>query len=163
MWPIYAAGYGGWELFPFARAGATCSNNLTPVPFPSIFESQLPLYFAEKDNGTLRLKPEETIYTLWIGTNDVGATALLTGSQVAGVTLVDTVSCAVNWVKTLYKSGARNFVFQNVCYFLISLPFGAHIIVDGPSPTRAFVFSQFIPQSLLDRATKYYRVERLHD
>ena len=117
VWPVYAAGYGGWELLPFARAGATCSNNLTPVPFPSIFESQLPLYLAEKDNGTLRLNPEETIYTLWIGTNDVGATALLTGSQVAGVTLVDTVSCAVNWVKTLYKSGARNFVFQNVSYF----------------------------------------------
>ena len=84
------------------------------MPFPSLFETQLPLYFTEKANGTLRLEPNETIYTLWIGTNDVGASALLTGHQTPGVTLVDTVSCSINWVKTLYESGARNFLFQNV-------------------------------------------------
>ena len=80
-----------------------------------MFESQLPAFFAEKANGSLvALKPEDTIYTLWIGTNDVGVGALLTGSQTLGVTVVDTVTCAVNWVQTLYKSGARNFIFQNV-------------------------------------------------
>ena len=52
--------------------------------------------------------------TLWIGTNDVGVNALLTGSQTPGVTVVDTVTCAVDWVQTLYDSGARNFIFQNV-------------------------------------------------
>ena len=113
-WPVYAAGYGNFKLFPFARSGATCSNNLTSRPFPSLFESQLPLYLTETRNHSLRLDPTSTIYTLWIGTNDVGANALLTGSQAPGVTLVDTVSCAVNWVKTLYASGARNFLFQNV-------------------------------------------------
>ncbi|CAL1698361.1 unnamed protein product [Somion occarium] len=113
-WPIYAARDGNFKLFPFARSGATCSNNLTSVPFPSLFESQLPLYFSEKANGSLRLIPDETIYTLWIGTNDVGDTALLTGHQAPGVTLVDTVSCAVNWISTLYNSGARNFLFQNM-------------------------------------------------
>ncbi|KAI0657945.1 hypothetical protein C8Q70DRAFT_250112 [Cubamyces menziesii] len=114
VWPVYAAQDGHFKLFPFAKSGATCSNNLTARPFPSVFESQLPLYFAEKSNGTLRLNPEETIYTLWIGTNDVGANALLTGSQPPGVSVVDTVSCAVNWVKVMYASGARNFVFQNM-------------------------------------------------
>lgn len=113
-WPIYAARDGNFALHPFARSGATCSNNLTFRPFPSVFESQLPTYFAEVQNGSLRLNPEETVYTLWIGTNDVGVSALLTGGQAPGVTIVDTVSCAVNWIKTLYKSGARNFVFQNV-------------------------------------------------
>ena len=58
------------------------------MPFPSLFETQLPLYFTEKANGSLRLEPDETIYTLWIGTNDVGASALLTGHQTPGVTLV---------------------------------------------------------------------------
>ena len=111
---MYAARDGDFQLFPFARSGATCSNNITFRPFPSVFESQLPLYFAEKANGTLRLNPEETIYTLWIGTNDLGANALLTGGGANGVTVVDVVSCAVNWVKTLYRSGARNFLFQNV-------------------------------------------------
>ena len=114
MWPVFAAQDGHFNLFPFAKSGATCSNNLTARPFPSVFESQLPLYFAEKANGSLRLRPEETMYTLWIGTNDVGANALLTGSQTPGVTIVDTVACAVNWIQVLYASGARNFIFQNV-------------------------------------------------
>ncbi|RDX40992.1 hypothetical protein OH76DRAFT_1412498 [Lentinus brumalis] len=114
MWPVFAAKDGNFNLFPFAKSGATCSNNLTARPFPSVFESQLPTFFAEKANGSLKLNPEETIYTLWIGTNDVGVGALLTGSQTPGVTIVDTVACAVNWVTVLYASGARNFIFQNM-------------------------------------------------
>ncbi|PIL25383.1 hypothetical protein GSI_13273 [Ganoderma sinense ZZ0214-1] len=84
--PVYAAQEGNFSLFPFAKSGATCSNTLTPRPFLSVFEYQLPTYFAEKANGSLgALRPEQTIYTLWIGTND-----------------------------TLYNSGARNFIFQNM-------------------------------------------------
>ncbi|KAF8896578.1 GDSL lipase/esterase [Infundibulicybe gibba] len=111
-WPVYAAGYASLKLAPFARAGATCSNNLTFRPFPSVFESQLPLYFEETRNRTLKLEPEETLYTLWIGTNDLGVSALLTGSDTAS--LVDVTECMVNWVKALYASGARNFLFQNM-------------------------------------------------
>ena len=115
MWPVFAAQDGNFDLFPFAKSGATCSNNLTDRPFPSVFESQLPAVFAEKANGSLAaLKPEDTIYTLWIGTNDVGDNALLTGHGAPGVTLVDVVGCAVNWVEVMYNSGARNFIFQNV-------------------------------------------------
>lgn len=113
-WPLYVADYANLTLFPFARAGATCSNNLTEKPFPSVFESQLPTFFEEVQNGTIKVNFEETIFTLWIGTNDVGVGALLTGDQKPNVTLVDTVSCAVNWVKALYEKGARNFIFQNV-------------------------------------------------
>ena len=94
--------------------GATCTDKLTPRIYPSVFESQLPTYFAEVANGTIDVNINETMFTLWIGTNDVGASALLTGHQTPGVTLVDTVSCSINWVKTLYESGARNFLFQNV-------------------------------------------------
>ena len=110
---MYAAGYAHVALHPFARAGATCSNNLTFRPFPPLFESQLPLYFTETANGSLNVPAEETIYTLWIGTNDLGVSALLTGSD-PGVSLVEVAECMVNWVKVLYESGARNFIFQNV-------------------------------------------------
>ena len=102
------------DRIPFAKSGAPCSNNLTARPFPSLFEDELPLYFTQTANGSLKLDPAETIYTLWIGTNDVGDGALLTGHGAPGVTVVDTVTCAVNWVQTLYDSGARNFIFQNV-------------------------------------------------
>ncbi|KZT00212.1 carbohydrate esterase family 16 protein [Laetiporus sulphureus 93-53] len=113
-WPVYAAMYGGFTLYPYAKAGATCSNYLTPRLFPSVFEDELPLYFTQKENGSLELDPTSTMYTLWIGTNDVGVGELITGQQTAGVTLVNTVSCAVEWVNVLYLSGARNFVFQNM-------------------------------------------------
>lgn len=121
-WPIYAADYGHLKLFPFARSGATCSNNLTFRPFPSLYESQLPLYFTEKQNGTLKAAAaSDTIYTLWIGTNDVGVNSLLVGQGVPGTSVVDTTTCAVSWVNTLYESGARNFIFQNVSSLLVDI------------------------------------------
>jgi len=123
-WPVYAAGYSHTALHPFARSGATCSNNLTFRPFPPVFESQIPLYLTEKANGSLRLPPDETIYTLWIGTNDLGVSALLTGSD-PGVTLVEVMDCHVNWVKTLYESGARNFIFQNMIPLELTILYAA--------------------------------------
>ncbi|KAF9803874.1 hypothetical protein IEO21_09547 [Rhodonia placenta] len=113
-WPVYAAMYGNFSLYPYAKAGATCSNKLVDRPYGSVTEYQLPLYLTEKDNGSLELDPDVTVYTLWIGTNDNGAGGILTGDQTPGVTLVDTITCAMDWVKTLYTSGARNFVFQNM-------------------------------------------------
>lgn len=61
----------------------------------------------------MKLAASQTIYVLWIGTNDVGVSALLTDPN-PGVTVVDTTNCAVNWVRTLYQLGARNFLFMNV-------------------------------------------------
>ncbi|KAG5350929.1 hypothetical protein C0989_008646 [Termitomyces sp. Mn162] len=111
-WPTYAADYAQVSLYPFARAGATCSNNITFRPFPPLFESQLPLYFTEKNNGSLNLDAKKTLYTLWIGTNDLGVNSLISGNNNAS--LVDVANCMVDWVKVLYESGARNFLFQNV-------------------------------------------------
>ncbi|KAJ7148757.1 GDSL lipase/esterase [Mycena crocata] len=135
-WPVYAADYAHVALHPFARAGATCSNNLTFRPFPSLFESQLPLYFTETANGSLQLPSENTIYTLWIGTNDLGVSALLTGSD-PGVTLVDVTECMVNWVKVLYQSGARNFIFQNMIPLELTILYAA-----DSYPNRYWVFER---------------------
>jgi phospholipase/lecithinase/hemolysin len=120
QWPVYASGYAHVNLFPFARSGATCSNNITSRPFPSLFQSQLPAYFnatGTSPTGPPRkgtLNPEQTIYTLWLGTNDIGRNALLTGSDSNNPSLVDVTGCLVNWVNVLYASGARNFLFQNM-------------------------------------------------
>ncbi|KAH7924946.1 carbohydrate esterase family 16 protein [Leucogyrophana mollusca] len=113
-WPTYAAGYGPFNLYPFAKSGATCSNNLTYRPFPPIFGSQLPTYFDEVKNRTVQVNPEETIYTIWIGTNDLGANALITGSDASDVSIVPVRQCAVDVVKVLYAGGARNFIMQNI-------------------------------------------------
>ncbi|KAH7061744.1 carbohydrate esterase family 16 protein [Auriculariales sp. MPI-PUGE-AT-0066] len=113
-WPVYAAGYNSMALYPFAQSGAVCSVNLTPRPFPSVTEQQVPAFLAQLDNGTISINQHETIYTLWVGTNDVGKAALVSGNGMPGVSIVDTTTCAVNWVRTMYKAGARNFLFQNM-------------------------------------------------
>jgi len=133
-WPVYLAGYTNTTLFPFAKSGATCSNNLTFRPFPPLFESQLPAYFDFLANqtsangrgkgGRNQIGGDDTIYTLWIGTNDLGVSSLLTGDaeiRVPGVSLVDVVQCMVNWVKVLYDQGnAKIFLFQNVGLCVLS-------------------------------------------
>ena len=168
VWPVDAAQDGNFSLFPYAKSGATCSNTLTPRPYLSVFESQLPTYLAEKANGSLgHLWPEETLYTLWIGTNDLGVGQLLTAGQKPGVTVVDTVTCAVNWVQTLYNSGARNFIFQNVsparttCQTSLTEMF--LFAADGPARDDAAVLGQLVPEQVLDRAAQHDGVERLHE
>lgn len=67
-WPVYAASYAAVTLHPFARSGATCSSALTPRTAPPVMESQIPAF----QNATAEspLNQEQTVYTLWIGTND---------------------------------------------------------------------------------------------
>lgn len=113
-WPTWAAMYGDLNLYGLARSGATCSNLLTYRPFPPIMGWQLPAYLNETNNGTLELNPEETIYTIWIGTNDLGVNALLTGSDAPATSIVEVRQCAIEVLKTLYESGARNFIMQNI-------------------------------------------------
>ncbi|KAF8516085.1 carbohydrate esterase family 16 protein [Gautieria morchelliformis] len=114
LWPIYAADYGHLTMFDFARSGATCSNGLTPRTFPGVLEDEIPAFENATAHGNLTLPPSETLYTLWIGTNDVGVGELLTGQAVSGVSIVNTSACAVSWVQRLYDAGARNFFFQNM-------------------------------------------------
>lgn len=111
-WPVYAASYANLSLYPYARSGATCSNVITPMPWASIMEYELPLYFLETHNGSVVLDPEETLYTEWIGTNDLGVDSIFTGSNAGSV--VDVVGCIVDWVRVLYADGARYFMVQNV-------------------------------------------------
>jgi len=107
-WPVYAAGYSKTALHPFARSGATCSNNITFRPFPPVFESQLPLYFTETGNGWLQLSPDKTIYTLWIGTNEVGVDSLVTGSNNASI--VDVAGCMVDLAHTVRERRAKFYL-----------------------------------------------------
>lgn len=113
LWPIYAADYGHLSFLDFARSGATCDQNLTPRTFPAVVQDEIPAFLNATNNGK-NFNAEETLFTLWIGTNDVGVGELITGQAVPGVSLVNTTTCAVGWVQTMYNLGARNFFFQNV-------------------------------------------------
>lgn len=110
LWPIYTADYAHLNLFSVARSGATCSEALTPRSEPDIIVDEIPEYLAAK--ASLGYAPEETLFAIWIGTNDIGV--LEAGGETAGVTYRTTTECATGWVKTMYDNGARNFMFMNV-------------------------------------------------
>jgi hypothetical protein len=112
-WGEYLADYANFSLNNFAISGATCDNRSTPRTYPDVTHNELGAYFNLTVNGTTPLPPDETLYTLWIGTNDVGVGELLTGQATSGVSIVNVSQCAVDWIQTLYDSGARNFLFQN--------------------------------------------------
>ncbi|KAF2443003.1 carbohydrate esterase family 16 protein [Karstenula rhodostoma CBS 690.94] len=127
VWPRYASIYTNSTLYNYAVSGAVCSNKITPrtwasinAPFPDILGYELPAYLADSKyispNGTAFFTgtPSTTVYTIWIGTNDVGNNAFLTDSQVAGKVLTDYVDCVYHVVDGLYQNGARYFVLLNL-------------------------------------------------
>lgn len=140
-WPRYVVQYTGatkqgeWTpqmtLYNYAVSGAVCSNNITPrffaaihAPFPAVLEYEIPAFIADlpatKVNSTPvvplytpQLTAQDSVYALWIGTNDLGVGAFLTDSQIAGKVLTDYTSCIYNVFDKLYASGGRNFVLMN--------------------------------------------------
>lgn len=104
-----------------------CSNAISPrtfstinAPFPAVQEYEIPAFLADKaytePNGAafLDIPPDETVYAIWIGTNDIGNNAFLTDSQIVGKTLVDYVNCVYSALDRLYQAGARYFVILNL-------------------------------------------------
>lgn len=118
----------GANLYNYAVSGAVCSNELTPrvwssinAPFPSVKDYEVPAFIADanytepgNDTKFLDIPTESTVYSLWIGTNDLGNYALLTDSQVAGTTIINYTDCVYNQLQRLYDFGGRYFVLQNV-------------------------------------------------
>lgn len=126
-WARYASIYSKASLYNYAVSGAVCSNEVTPrffsainAPFPDIANYELPAFIADSKykhaNGTKFFtgKPDNTVYAIWIGTNDLGNDAFLTDSQVAGKTIKDYIDCVYAQVTRLYANGARYFVLLNV-------------------------------------------------
>ncbi|KAH8705196.1 GDSL lipase/acylhydrolase family protein [Talaromyces proteolyticus] len=125
-WARYVADYTKVNLYDYAVSGAVCSNKITPRwfssingDFPSVVEYEVPAYTADSkaytSNGRpfLDIPPSETVYSIWIGTNDLGVDAFLTDSQVTGKTIPDYVECVFSALDSIYDNGARYFVVQN--------------------------------------------------
>ncbi|KAG8688068.1 hypothetical protein FRC11_006115 [Ceratobasidium sp. 423] len=124
-WPLYVESYsnGTASVYDFARSGGTCSNKITPRPFPSVMETQVPAYTANvttKSGTTQIIGPTEHMYhslakTLYTrsGLARTMSGALLT-DPLPGISIVNTTSCVFDWMKALYDQGARNFLLQNM-------------------------------------------------
>lgn len=137
-------------LYDYAVSGAVCSNDLTPrifssvgKNFPSVLQDEIPLFKADiksERNGTNMpyfqpaLTATNAVYAIWIGTNDLGVNAILTDSQVAGVTITDYTNCVFSALDELYKSGGRYFVVNNMAPLQLSALYSNLSSVAGPSP-----------------------------
>ena len=127
---VNGAFYPSLTLYNYAVSGAVCSNELTPryfsainADFPSVVDYEVPAFLA--DEGTVRNGTSEayftpsrtadnTVYAMWIGTNDVGVGAFLTDSQVPGAILSHYTDCVFSAFDSLYASGGRHFVLFNL-------------------------------------------------
>lgn len=58
--------------------------------------------------------PRETVYSIFVGTNDLGNYAFLTDEQAPGTGIASYVECVFDAVHSIYDHGGRYFVLQNV-------------------------------------------------
>ncbi|CZT19571.1 related to GDSL lipase/acylhydrolase family protein [Ramularia collo-cygni] len=129
QWPQYVKQYSGLtDLYNYAVAGAVCSNNLIKrtvqvangglILFPDVENYEIPAFIADSQytgaNGTkfMAAPQDETVYSMWIGTNDLGS--FVGDTQVQGKNLVDYFDCVFAQLQALYDHGGRYFVIQNI-------------------------------------------------
>lgn len=122
-WGQYVAQYTGANYRDYAVSGATCSNEIISrdfsaihKPFPSVIDDEIPSFKA--DVAFKSLYPdrtaENTVYALWIGTNDLGYGGFLSDSQAPGTTISDYVDCIWSVFDNIYQTGGRRFVLLNL-------------------------------------------------
>ncbi|KAI5860931.1 carbohydrate esterase family 16 protein [Durotheca rogersii] len=121
-WPQIAGKQIGAKVYNYAVSGAVCTD-FFPEVLPSVQEYESPAFLADvawKDpkTGTNTLyvnrRADNTVYSLWIGANDLGVNAFLTDSQQAGKSLEDFVECIWPAYDAIYRAGGRKFVLFNV-------------------------------------------------
>ena len=126
VWGHYVSRNAHLKLYNYAVSGAVCSNKITPrwldsinAPFPSVLEYEVPAYVADSNHLLESGKPfldissRDTVYSMWIGTNDLGEDAFITDSQVSGKTIPDYIDCIYQVFDQIYDNGGRYFVLMN--------------------------------------------------
>ncbi|CAK7215785.1 hypothetical protein SCUCBS95973_002595 [Sporothrix curviconia] len=113
----------GLAFFDYAVSGAVCSNQLTPrffaainKPFPAVMDEEVPSFRADvAGNHTLyqNRTADNTVYALWIGTNDLGFGGFLSDAQAAGTNLSSYVDCVWQVLDAIYAAGGRRIVLFN--------------------------------------------------
>jgi hypothetical protein len=88
-------------------------------PFQDVLGYEVPAFVADvhyinASIGTNTLYTEReadnTVYSMWIGTNDLGVGALLTDDQTPGTNITTFTECVYQAFDLVYPTGARYFV-----------------------------------------------------
>lgn len=122
-WGQYVAQYTQANYLDYAVSGATCSNEIISryfsainKPFPSVMDDEMPSYKADIAFKTLYpdRTAENTVYALWIGTNDLGWEGFLSDSEAPGTDISSYVDCVWSVFDSIYQTGGRRFVLLNL-------------------------------------------------
>lgn len=121
IWARFAAEEAKADLFNYAVAGAACDTDIiyrpfAPVngPFPGVKNDEIPAFQADiKTKAYKGISADNTVYALWIGTNDLGYGAFLTDSQGTGYVISDFVDCVWDVFDSIHAAGGRRFVLLN--------------------------------------------------
>lgn len=120
-WTQDVANYTGATNYDYAVDGATCSNEIISrylagihEPFPSVMDDEMPSFLSDlKTPLYAGSTPENTVYALWIGTNDIGWQGFLSDSQRPGTNLTTFIECVWSVFDSIYEAGGRRFVILN--------------------------------------------------
>ncbi|KAI1502069.1 acetyl esterase [Biscogniauxia marginata] len=128
-WPHFVSQEINATTYNYAVSGAVCSNELISRYlasinglYPSVIDYEIPAFLADVEyssstNSGDKLfrsrRADNTIYTLWIGTNDLGNGGYLRDTQRAGTTISDYVDCVWSTFDGIYGAGGRHFVLFN--------------------------------------------------
>lgn len=134
-WPDYVAWYTGARRYNYAVSGAACSNDYVPRyydasgidpsypsqgEYPDVKHYEVPAWIAdsqyvEPDGGKFLNTPQdETVYSMWIGTNDLDVGGFLTDSQLPGTNITTYMDCVFDQLKRIHDHGGRYFILQNI-------------------------------------------------
>ena len=126
-WPDCVHWYSGARIYNYAVNGAACSNNISPrflsgihANYPDVEHYEIPAYIADSQHISpdgkklLDTPQDETVYSMWIGTNELDVGGFLTDSQVPATDIATYMNCVFTQLRRIYDNGARYFVLQNV-------------------------------------------------
>lgn len=150
-WPRFVSQKANVKSLNYAIGGAVCSNAVTPRfieffgdgPMPAVLDNEVPTFLADLehdlyDGGRTAVN---TVYSLWIGSNDLGLGGFLTDEQVPGKTLSDYVECNWQVLDEVYKTGGRHFILLTVFPYdqspLYNLPSQGGLESPTSNPTKA--------------------------
>jgi len=118
VWPRYVNWYSGANTYNYAVSGAVCARAITAHKGVGIQEYEIGAFLADKAfnlNGKpfLEIPPDQTVYAIWIGTNELGVNGFLTNEEESGKTVDDYVECVYKTLDQIYSAGGRRFVLMN--------------------------------------------------
>lgn len=98
-----------------------CDTLFSPTGRNGIVQNQVPAFLRDlawrnetSNQPALKVPADETVYAIWIGTNDLGYAGFLAEQQPHDMPLTALTNCIYEQFDRVYEAGARFFVIMNM-------------------------------------------------